>query len=208
MIDAGVDAVKVGIGPGSICTTRIVAGVGVPQLTAVMNCSQIADDAGVPVIADGGIRNSGDVAKALVAGASVDHDRQSLFAGLEESPGELIHYQGRTFKAVRGMGSLGAMMQGSKDRYAQSDVDERDKLVPEGVEGMVPIQGQALRLRLPVRRRCAFGHGLLRRRDVHRRTFREHAQLRARQSSAGLKESHPHDILITKEAPNYRGKDI
>ena len=204
LIEAGADGVKVGIGPGSICTTRIVAGIGVPQLTAVMNCSKLADDAGVPIIADGGIRSSGDAAKALVAGAS-SIMIGSLFAGLEESPGELIHYQGRTFKAVRGMGSLGAMMQGSKDRYGQSDVEERDKLVPEGVEGMVPYKG---RLSDYVYQfvggvRSSMGYcGVETIED-----FRKHACF-VRVSQASLKESHPHDILITKEAPNYRGKDI
>lgn len=204
LIEAGVDAIKVGIGPGSICTTRVVAGVGVPQLTAIMNCSRIADDAGVPIIADGGIRNSGDVAKALVAGAS-SIMIGSLFAGLEESPGELIHYQGRTFKAVRGMGSLGAMLQGSKDRYAQSDVDDRDKLVPEGVEGMVPYKGKLSDYVYQFVGGVRAGMGYCGAMTIAE--LRENARF-VRVTQASLKESHPHDILITKEAPNYRGKDI
>lgn len=204
LIDAGVDAVKVGIGPGSICTTRIVAGVGVPQLSAVMNCSKVGDDAGVPIIADGGIRDSGDVAKALVAGAS-SIMIGSLFAGLEESPGELIHYQGRTFKAVRGMGSLGAMVHGSKDRYSQSDVEDRDKLVPEGVEGMVPYKGKLSDYVYQFVGGVRSGMGYCGVTEIA--DFRKHARF-VRVSAASLKESHPHDILITKEAPNYRGKDI
>jgi IMP dehydrogenase len=204
LIGAGADGIKVGIGPGSICTTRIIAGVGVPQLTAVYECSKEASKYGVPVIADGGIRQSGDAVKALVGGASCVMIG-SLFAGLEESPGELIHYQGRTFKAVRGMGSLGAMIQGSKDRYAQADIHDRDKLVPEGVEGMVPYKG---RLSGYVYQfvggiRSAMGY-------TGTRTIlelRNEAKF-VRVSPAGLQESHPHDIQITKEAPNYFGKGL
>ena len=204
LVRAGADAVKVGIGPGSICTTRIVAGVGVPQLTAVLNCARVAADAGVPVVADGGIRNSGDSSKALAAGASAIMIG-SLFAGLEESPGELIHYQGRTFKAVRGMGSLGAMVQGGKERYAQGDIDERDKLVPEGVEGMVPYKGKLSDYVYQFVGGIRSGMGYCGVRTVD--DLREKAQF-VRVSQASLKESHPHDILITKEAPNYWGKDV
>ncbi len=204
LISAGADGIKVGIGPGSICTTRVVAGVGVPQLTAVMNCAREAAKSKVPVIADGGIRHSGDGAKALVAGASAVMIG-SLFAGLEESPGELIHYKGRTFKAVRGMGSLGAMVQGSKDRYGQSDIEERDKLVPEGVEGMVPFKGALSSYVYQFVGGLRSGMGYCGVRSIDE--FREHAQF-VRVTSASLQESHPHDIMITKEAPNYWGKDV
>ncbi|MEZ5988355.1 MAG: IMP dehydrogenase [Planctomycetota bacterium] len=203
LIDAGVDAVKIGIGPGSICTTRIVAGVGVPQLTAILQCFDVAREHDVPLIADGGVRNSGDVVKALAAGASTVMIG-SLFAGLDESPGELIHYQGRTFKAVRGMGSLGAMMQGSADRYAQGEVRESDKFVPEGIEGMVPYKGklEAYIYQLVGGLRSGMGYtGVRTVADLatHTRFLRV--------SPAGMRESHPHDVLITKEAPNYRGAD-
>ncbi|MAE77547.1 MAG: IMP dehydrogenase [Planctomycetes bacterium] len=204
LIEAGADAVKVGIGPGSICTTRVVAGVGVPQLTAVMRCYDVAKNAGVPIVADGGVRQSGDAAKALAAGAS-SVMIGSLFAGLEESPGELIHYQGRTFKAVRGMGSLGAMVKGSKDRYSQGDIEERDKLVPEGVEGMVPYKA---RLSDYVYQfvgglRSSMGYCGVSTIEEFAREARF-----VRVTPAALNESHPHDIMITKEAPNYRGKDV
>jgi IMP dehydrogenase len=161
LVDAGADGVKVGIGPGSICTTRVVAGVGVPQLTAVLDVVREIQKDGVPVIADGGIRFSGDIVKALAAGASCVM-LGSLFAGLEESPGEVILYKGRSFKAVRGMGSLGAMQAGSRERYRQGDVLEADKLVPEGVEGMVPYKGRPLAVRAPAHRRRARRDGLLR----------------------------------------------
>ena len=203
LIEAGVDAVKIGIGPGSICTTRVVAGVGVPQLTAVMQCVAVASRFDVPIIADGGVRNSGDAVKALAAGASTVMIG-SLFAGLDESPGELIHYQGRTFKAVRGMGSLGAMTQGSADRYSQGEIKETDKFVPEGVEGMVPYKGKlsSYVYQLVGGLRSGMGYSGV-------RTVSELAEKTrfVRISPSGIKESHPHDILITKEAPNYRGLD-
>ena len=203
LVDAGADAIKIGIGPGSICTTRVVAGVGVPQLTAVMQCVAVASRSDVPIIADGGVRNSGDAVKALAAGAS-SVMIGSLFAGLDESPGELIHYQGRTFKAVRGMGSLGAMTQGSADRYSQGEVKENDKFVPEGVEGMVPYKGKlsSYVYQLVGGLRSGMGYCGVRTVDELARQTRF-----VRVSPAGMKESHPHDILITKEAPNYRGLD-
>ena len=202
LVDAGADGVKVGIGPGSICTTRIVTGCGVPQLTAVMDAARACQPAGVPVIADGGIRQSGDIVKALAAGAS-SVMLGSLLAGTEESPGESILYRGRTFKAVRGMGSLGAMEQGSADRYAQGDVKERMKFVPEGVEGMVPYKGQVAEFVYQYVGGLRSGMGYCGARDL--------AELNAkakflRVTPAGLRESHPHDIQITKEAPNYSGE--
>ncbi|MCC7399619.1 MAG: IMP dehydrogenase [Planctomycetes bacterium] len=202
LVDAGADGVKVGIGPGSICTTRIVTGCGVPQLTAVLDAVRACAPADVPVIADGGIRQSGDIVKALAAGAACVM-LGSLLAGLDESPGETILYRGRSFKSVRGMGSLGAMEQGSADRYAQGDVKERMKFVPEGVEGMVPYKG-ALRdyvYQLVGGLRSGMGYN-------GARTLPELAQKAKflRVTSAGLRESHPHDIQITKEAPNYTGE--
>lgn len=202
LMDAGADAIKVGIGPGSICTTRIVAGVGVPQLTAVLDAARACQPAGVPVIADGGVRQSGDIVKALAAGASCVM-LGSLLAGAEESPGESILYRGRTFKAVRGMGSLGAMEQGSADRYAQGDVKERMKFVPEGVEGMVPYKGPVAEFVYQFVGGLRSGMGYCGARDL--------AELNAkarflRVTPAGLRESHPHDIQITKEAPNYSGE--
>jgi len=200
LADAGADAVKVGIGPGSICTTRIVAGVGVPQLTAVMNCAVAGKDAGVPVIADGGIKFSGDFAKAMAAGASTCMFG-SMFAGTEEAPGAKILYQGRTYKAYRGMGSIGAMKQGSKDRYFQGDVDEAMKLVPEGIEGRVAYKGPLgdILHQLVGGLRAAMGYtGAASIDDLHRR-----AQF-VRITGAGLRESHVHDVTITEEAPNYR----
>jgi IMP dehydrogenase len=199
LIQAGADGVKVGIGPGSICTTRVVAGVGVPQFTAIADVARVAQEAGVPVIADGGIRLSGDIVKALAAGAS-SAMLGSLFAGLEESPGETILYKGRSFKAVRGMGSLGAMMQGGKERYRQGDVQEADKLVPEGIEGMVPYRGRlgAFAYQLVGGVRSGMGY-------VGARTIRElwqRAQF-IRVTQAGVRESHPHDVAITKESSNY-----
>jgi len=199
LIAAGVDAVKVGIGPGSICTTRVVAGVGVPQLTAVMNACAAAEDHDVPVIADGGIRSSGDIAKAIAAGAS-SVMLGSLFAGLDESPGELILHQGRRFKAYRGMGSQGAMGAGSADRYSQAGVVESRKFVPEGVEGRVPYRGPLSEFvyQMVGGLRAAMGYCGCRTIDE----LREQARF-IRVSSASLIESHPHDIQITKEAPNY-----
>jgi IMP dehydrogenase len=199
LIEAGVDAVKVGIGPGSICTTRVVAGVGVPQLTAVDECSREADKHGVPIISDGGIKYSGDIVKALAAGASTVMIG-SLFAGTDEAPGEVILYQGRSYKSYRGMGSLSAMKQGAKDRYFQSDV-EAVKLVPEGIEGRVPYKGS---LGMNIHQmlgglRSGMGY-------VGCGTIDElRAKARfVRITSAGLKESHVHDVIITEEAPNYR----
>jgi IMP dehydrogenase len=199
LIEAGVDAVKVGIGPGSICTTRVVAGVGVPQLTAVDECSREADKHGVPIISDGGIKYSGDIVKALAAGASTVMIG-SLFAGTDEAPGEVILYQGRSYKSYRGMGSLSAMKQGAKDRYFQSDV-EAVKLVPEGIEGRVPYKGS---LGMNIHQmlgglRSGMGY-------VGCATIDElRAKARfVRITSAGLKESHVHDVIITEEAPNYR----
>jgi IMP dehydrogenase len=200
LANAGADAVKVGIGPGSICTTRIVAGVGVPQLTAVMQCSAAGKDVGVPVIADGGIKFSGDFAKAMAAGASTCMFG-SMFAGTEEAPGAKILYQGRTYKAYRGMGSIGAMQQGSKDRYFQGDVDEAMKLVPEGIEGRVAYKGPVgdILHQLVGGLRAAMGYtGAANIDDLHNR-----AKF-VRITGAGLRESHVHDVTITEEAPNYR----
>lgn len=199
LIEAGVDAVKVGIGPGSICTTRVVSGVGMPQLTAIGNAVSVAGPAGVPVIADGGIRQSGDVAKALAAGAS-SVMLGSLFAGLDESPGETVIHQGRRFKSYRGMGSQGAMVAGSADRYGQKDVTESNKFVPEGVEGRVPYRGRLTELvyQMVGGVRAAMGYCGCKNIDE----LRENAKF-VRVSAASVIESHPHDIQITKEAPNY-----
>ena len=202
LIEAGADGVKVGIGPGSICTTRVVTGVGVPQFTAVKNCAEVARPVGVPIIADGGIKNSGDIVKALAVGAD-SVMLGSLFAGLEESPGEVILYRGRTFKAVRGMGSLGAMAGGSADRYAQGDVEDRSKFVPEGVEGVVPTKGNLADYVYQVVGGVRSGMGYCGSRDLEE--LREKAHF-IRVTAAGLRESHPHDIQITKEAPNYSGE--
>ncbi len=200
LVKAGVDAVKVGIGPGSICTTRVVSGVGVPQISAVAACAEEADKAGIPVIADGGIRHSGDITKALAAGAS-SIMLGSLLAGLEESPGEVIIYKGRTFKAYRGMGSLGAMVEGSADRYSQ-DVEKRrgGKLVPEGVEGRVPYRGSLADFvyQLVGGVRAGMGYcGCPTIEDLRTKPKFMHV------SRASVVESHPHDISITQEAPNY-----
>ncbi len=200
LIDAGVDAVKVGIGPGSICTTRVVSGIGVPQVTAILECAGAAKDAGVPIIADGGIKFSGDVTKAIAAGAD-SVMIGSLFAGTDESPGELILYQGRSFKSYRGMGSIAAMKEGSKDRYGQDQESLESKLVPEGIEGRVPYKGTlaAMVTQLVGGVRAGMGY-------TGCRTIAE-LKVKARFvkiTSAGLKESHVHDVIITKEAPNYR----
>ncbi|MCB1363321.1 MAG: IMP dehydrogenase [Rhodobacteraceae bacterium] len=197
LIDAGADAVKVGIGPGSICTTRMVAGVGMPQLSAIMDCAAAAGD--VPVIADGGIKYSGDFAKAIAAGASCAMVG-SMIAGTDESPGEVILYQGRSFKAYRGMGSLGAMARGSADRYFQADAAS-DKLVPEGIEGQVPYKGSAGAVvhQLIGGLRAAMGYTGCATVDEMRRNCRF-----VRITGAGLKESHVHDVQITRESPNYR----
>jgi IMP dehydrogenase len=199
LIDAGADAIKVGIGPGSICTTRIVAGVGVPQLSAIMDCVAVAKERGVPVIADGGIKYSGDLAKAIAAGAD-SVMIGSLFAGTDESPGEVYLYQGRSFKAYRGMGSVGAMARGSADRYFQQEVSDQLKLVPEGVEGQVPYRGPVGTIlhQLTGGLRAAMGY-------VGAPTIAEF-QARAhfvRISAASLRESHVHDVSITRESPNY-----
>ncbi|WP_369060154.1 IMP dehydrogenase [Caulobacter sp. 73W] len=199
LIDAGADAVKVGIGPGSICTTRIVAGVGVPQLTAIMEAVRAGREAGVPVIADGGIKYSGDLAKAIAAGASTAM-MGSMFAGTEESPGEVFLYQGRSYKSYRGMGSVGAMARGSADRYFQKEVTDSFKLVPEGIEGQTPFKGPIAPVlhQLVGGLRAAMGY-------VGAPTVEEF-QNRARFvriTNAGLRESHVHDVMITREAPNY-----
>ena len=198
LIDAGADAVKVGIGPGSICTTRIVAGVGVPQLTAIEDCANAAAASGVPVIADGGIKFSGDFAKALAAGAS-SAMLGSMFAGTEEAPGEVFLFQGRSYKAYRGMGSLGAMARGSADRYFQKDAAS-DKLVPEGIEGQVPFKGPIAPIlhQMVGGLKAAMGYvGSANIRELHEKaTF---VQI----TGAGLKESHVHDVHMTREAPNY-----
>ena len=199
LIDAGADAIKVGIGPGSICTTRIVAGVGVPQLTAVMEAAEAARESGVPVIADGGVKYSGDLAKAIAGGAD-SVMIGSLLAGTDESPGETFLYQGRSYKSYRGMGSLGAMAQGSADRYFQQDVKDQVKLVPEGVEGQVPYRGPTAAIihQLAGGLRAAMGY-------VGAETIPEF-QRKARFmriTGAGLRESHVHDVAITRESPNY-----
>ena len=200
LIAAGADGVKVGVGPGSICTTRVVAGVGVPQLTAIAAVAAVAAKAGVPVIADGGIRYSGDIVKALAAGAQTVM-LGSLLAGTEESPGEVLYWHGRQFKTVRGMGSLGAMVQGSAERYSQGDVRSRDKLVPEGVEGQAPFKGRLPDLVYQLVGGVRSGRGY-----CGCRTIAELNTLPGfvRVTQAGVLESHPHDIQITKEAPNYR----
>ena len=200
LIEAGADAVKVGVGPGSICTTRVVSGVGVPQLTAIADAASAATPAGVPVVADGGIRHSGDITKALAAGAQ-SVMLGSLFAGLEESPGESITWRGRRFKSYRGMGSLGAMPQGSADRYGQRCATPSGKLVPEGIEGRVPCRGPLSDLVYQLIGGLRSGMGYCGAANL------EALQVRAefcRISSAGVAESHPHDVAITKEAPNYQ----
>jgi IMP dehydrogenase len=199
LIDAGADAVKVGIGPGSICTTRIVAGVGVPQLTAIAEAYRAARDSDVPVIADGGIKNSGDLAKAIAAGASVAM-MGSMFAGTEEAPGEVFLYQGRSYKSYRGMGSLGAMARGSADRYFQKEVTDTFKLVPEGIEGQTPFKGPIAPVihQLVGGLRAAMGY--VGAPDILE--FQRRAKF-IRITGAGLRESHVHDVMITREAPNY-----
>jgi len=200
LIKAGADGIKVGIGPGSICTTRVVAGVGVPQITAIMECSRIAHKYGVPVIADGGIKFSGDLPKAITAGADVIMIG-SLFAGTEESPGDTVLYQGRTYKSYRGMGSIGAMKDGSKDRYFQSDVGDDVKLVPEGIEGMVPLRGPLSANIHQLIGGLRSGMGYTGCATI--KELQEKGRF-VRITGAGLKESHVHDVTITKEAPNYR----
>jgi IMP dehydrogenase len=199
LIDAGADGIKVGIGPGSICTTRVVAGVGVPQLTAVMDAAEEAAKSGVPVIADGGLRTSGDIAKALAAGASTVMVG-SLLAGTEEAPGETFLYQGRAYKSYRGMGSVGAMARGSADRYFQQDIKDQLKLVPEGIEGQVPFKGPAADVihQLVGGVKAAMGYtGAATIAELQERA--QFVQI----TNAGLRESHVHDVTITREAPNY-----
>lgn len=201
LIEAGADAVKVGIGPGSICTTRIVAGVGVPQLTAVMECAREAARFGVPIIADGGIRFSGDISKAIAAGASCVMIG-SLLAGTDEAPGETYLYQGRTYKSYRGMGSVGAMARGSADRYFQAEVRDTLKLVPEGIEGQVPYKGPMDSVVHQLVGGLRAGMGYLGARSIPE--FQKRAKF-VRISPAGIRESHAHGVLITRESPNYPG---
>jgi IMP dehydrogenase len=201
LIDAGADAVKAGVGPGSICTTRVVAGVGVPQITAVHDCARAAEEHGATLIADGGLTSSGDIAKAIAAGADTVM-LGSMLAGTDESPGDVMLHQGERFKEYRGMGSLGAMRARSfsKDRYFQGDVEDVDKLVPEGIEGRVPYKGPLAPIlhQLVGGLRQAMGYcGAATIEELHDAKF-------VRITSAGLRESHPHDVTITKEAPNYR----
>ena len=200
LIKAGADCVKVGVGPGSICTTRVVAGVGVPQLTAIANCKKEAAKHGIPVIGDGGIKNSGDITKAIGIGADVIMIG-SLFAGCDETPGETFLYQGRTYKGYRGMGSLGAMKKGSSERYFQDDVESPGKLVPEGIEGKVPYRGPIGDTIYQLVGGLRSGMGYLGAKDIAE--LQKKAKF-VRISPAGLKESHVHDVIITKEAPNYR----
>jgi IMP dehydrogenase len=200
LIDAGVDAIKVGIGPGSICTTRVVTGAGVPQITAISHCVKAAREKNIPVISDGGVKFSGDVAKAIAAGADVVMIG-SLFAGTEEAPGEVILFQGRSFKTYRGMGSLGAMREGSRDRYAQDTAESESKLVPEGIEGRVPYKGTLAEMVTQLVGGLRSGMGYTGCRTIGE--FQERTRF-LRITSAGLKESHVHDVIITKEAPNYR----
>jgi len=199
LIERGVDGVKVGVGPGSICTTRIVTGAGVPQLTAILDAKRACQETGVPLIADGGIKYSGDVTKAMAAGADAVMIG-SLFAGAEESPGETVLFQGRTFKEYRGMGSIGAMKRGSRDRYFQDEFDER-KLVPEGIEGRVPYKGPLEALVSQLVGGLRAGMGYLGCADVP--ALHDRARF-VRVTASGLRESHAHDVIITKEAPNYR----
>ncbi|HKE01811.1 MAG TPA: IMP dehydrogenase [Planctomycetota bacterium] len=199
LADAGADGVKVGIGPGSICTTRVVAGVGVPQLTAVLDVSKALEGADVTLIADGGIRLSGDIVKALAAGASCVM-LGGLLAGVDESPGDAFLFQGRWFKAVRGMGSLGAMVEGGKERYGQREVTEKEKLVPEGIEGMVPAKGPLSSLAYQLVGGVRAGMGYLGAANLGE--LRKRAKF-LRVTAAGMKESHPHDVTITRESPNY-----
>jgi IMP dehydrogenase len=199
LIEAGADAIKVGIGPGSICTTRIVAGIGVPQITAIADCTRVADPYDVPVIADGGVKFSGDITKAIAAGASAVMIG-SLFAGTDESPGELVLYQGRSYKVYRGMGSIGAMKRGSKDRYGQAGTAD-EKLVPEGIEGRVPHRGSLRSVIDQLVGGLRAGMGYTGARTITE--LRKNAKF-IRITGAGLRESHVHDVIITEEAPNYR----
>ena len=202
LASAGVDAIKVGVGPGAICTTRIISGVGVPQFTAVLECSKAAEKYNVPIIADGGIRYSGDIVKALAAGAS-SVMLGSLFAGCEETPGRTIFLYNRKFKQYRGMGSLGAMQKGSKERYFQGDVEDSSKLVPEGVEGIVPYKGMISEMVFQLLGGLRSGMGMVGAKDIE--ALRKNTKW-VKITAAGVKESHPHDINITEESPNYSGK--
>jgi IMP dehydrogenase len=199
LIEAGVDAVKVGIGPGSICTTRVVAGIGVPQLTAIKDCAKSASEYNIPIIADGGIRYSGDIVKAIAAGASCVM-LGSIFAGTEEAPGEAILYEGRKYKSYRGMGSIGAMVRGSSDRYFQSGASE-EKLVPEGVEGMIPFKGSVEDIAYQLCGGLRSGMGYCGAKTI---TELQKKAKFIKITNAGRTESHPHDIRITKESPNYQ----
>lgn len=201
LIDAGADAIKVGIGPGSICTTRVIAGVGVPQLTAVMQVASVANKAGIPLIADGGIRFTGDIVKALAAGADTIM-AGSLFAGTEESPGETILYEGRRFKAYRGMGSIEAMQKGSKDRYFQDAEDDIKKLVPEGISGRVPFKGKVTEIIYQLIGGLRAGMGYCGAETLDKLKQAQFIRI----THAGILESHPHDVVITREAPNYSRK--
>ena len=199
LVDAGADCLKAGQGPGSICTTRVVAGIGVPQITAITDCARVGEKHGVPIIADGGVKFSGDVVKAIAAGAS-SVMIGSLFAGTDEAPGELVLYQGRTYKSYRGMGSIGAMRLGSKDRYAQGDIEEAEKLVPEGIEGRVPFRGPLSNVVYQLVGGLRAGMGYCGTKTVEElRTEANFVHITA----AGVAESHPHDVVITKESPNY-----
>jgi IMP dehydrogenase len=204
LVDAGADAVKIGIGPGSICTTRIIAGVGVPQLSAIYNVTKAIEGSGVPAIADGGIRYSGDIIKAIAAGAD-SIMAGSLFAGVEESPGETIIYSGRKFKAYRGMGSIEAMQQGSKDRYFQDIEDDIKKLVPEGIAARVPYKGTLAEVIYQMTGGLRAGMGYLGAKDIS--TLKKNGKF-VRITNSGITESHPHDVSITREAPNYSRKSF
>jgi len=202
LVKAGADAVKVGIGPGSICTTRVITGIGAPQFSAVMTCVKEAKKSGTPVIADGGIKFSGDVAKAIAAGAS-SVMVGSLFAGTKESPGDLIYHEGKTFKAYRGMGSMGAMAGGGKERYGQADVKEEAKYVPEGIEGQIVYKGPVAHEVFQLIGGLRSSMGYLGAKDIH--TFQKKAKF-VQITNAGLLESHPHTVMVTKDAPNYKSK--
>jgi IMP dehydrogenase len=199
LVDAGADGVKVGIGPGSICTTRVVAGIGVPQITAVSDCARVADRHGIPVIADGGVKHSGDITKAIAAGAAAVMVG-SLFAGTDEAPGDLVLYQGRSYKVYRGMGSMGAMRKGSKDRYGQGGTAD-EKLVPEGIEGRVPHRGSLAQILHQLVGGLRSGMGYTGSKTI--KELRSRAKF-IRSTAQGLRESHVHDVIITEEAPNYR----
>jgi IMP dehydrogenase len=198
LAEAGADAVKVGIGPGSICTTRVIAGVGVPQLTAINDVAQALEGTGIPVIADGGVRYTGDIVKAIAAGAD-SVMLGSMFAGVEESPGETIIFEGRKFKAYRGMGSIEAMQQGSKDRYFQDAEDDVKKLVPEGISGRVPFKGNLMEVMFQIMGGLRAGMGYCGAPTIEKLKGAKFVRM----SSAGMRESHPHDVVISREAPNY-----